>query len=216
MSSNNIPLLTNLEREVILLMAKIGPVTGYSLHGGGDRTRSIRTSHKPIMSSRSWHKIRLSLGPKGENLITTVQLKGRGRERKKKPMWLTSSGVVYALVNEASPELLLQHVRTIYPEDMNLQFTLEVAGMVGKDIVQTGFHLNTQQFGKVDPGLLTSIMAQSSKGKEGEKRLRRLMQLLKKYPQFKDYKKNLMATRTRLDQLFTVFEQAYDEESGNK
>jgi hypothetical protein len=212
MAVDNISMLSDLEKQVITKLAESGPMCGYDFHLGGRRERGNR---KAIMSSGSWNKIRLRLGSQGEKLIDNIRIKGESshdeRGRRKELVWLTPNGVGSAIGLEVDIKVLLQNVKKVYPENNELQLTLEVAKMVGKDIVKTSYLLNTDQFGKINTALLSSIISPSSDKKEGEKRLRRMMLLFKKYPQFKNFKKELQNRRQQTNRLFDDLERIYSE-----
>jgi hypothetical protein len=213
MPSDNIPLLSELEKKVILKLAENGPMCGYDFHLGGKRKRASRQA---MMSSGSWDNIRQTLGPHGENLIDNIRPKGEvshdERGRRKDLVWLTPEGVIFMLSNtDVDTSILLKNVRKVYPGNAALSLAVEIAQMAGKDITRTSYLFKTCQYDKLDPSALFSMISKNRDKKERTKLARRLIQLLTKYPQYrKHFKEGMKDMRNTLNSVIDMFEETHE------
>ena len=109
--------LTELERRLILTLAKKGPMSGYDFHLGGKR---VRGSREALMSSGYWVRIKKHMGPEDLDLIQVVKLRGRcegGSKRRRDLYWLTLKGIMLGFLNGVSPVVLFKHARKYYPKN---------------------------------------------------------------------------------------------------
>jgi hypothetical protein len=162
--------LPSLQREIVLHLAKTGPQT---IH---ETNEKIEHSYKP-----SWTAFK-SLEKKG--IIRTGKKKEyRGNEY---PLyWLTEEGVITALIEEASPTDLLKSVREVYPNDQVLQYGLEMAPHLNRDIFR--IFLNAfKSKGKLEPVDLGTILFTQAETDTSSEKLVNALETMKKYP--KEYK----------------------------
>lgn len=119
--SHNLP---PLQRRIVLYLAKTDPKTINKI------ATNISSGYKS-----TWRAFN-SLRDKGLIEETTIIKKYHGREYKQ--FWLTERGVIEALIEEVSSNVLLEKTREIYPENYVLQCLLEIAPKLSLDIVRVG------------------------------------------------------------------------------
>jgi hypothetical protein len=209
MYSDNIPRISELEKKMLLTLAEKGPMCGYDFHLGGSRQRGSREA---MMGSGSWNKIKKHLGKEGENLITVIWSRNRTasdeRGRRKDLVWLTPEGVMFALNNDVNSRLLLKWTKETYPENPEVSLAVEVAQLGGKELTRASYLLNTRQYSQLDPSALLSMISKSRNEKERAEGQRKLMQLLKKYPEFKkDFHTRMRDMRKTLNSVLDAYEE---------
>jgi hypothetical protein len=173
MTSEPMPQLTDIQKVVLLAMAREGPKTGYDFHLGGKRERPGR---RAIMSSGTWWKYVLpAMGPEKLGLIAPVKSKSNlaadERGRRKDLLWLTEKGIVYSLYFGASPELIKTNARRLNLSSKGIDFLCDYAS------------------GLEDRGILLSVLA-IPEGKippipMDEKSFRAFANALDKHPELK-------------------------------
>jgi hypothetical protein len=222
MFNDNIPVthLSELEKKLIVVLARSGPMTGYDFHLGG---KPIRGTRKAMMSSASWDKIRKRLGPQGENLITNISMKGKASEdkrgRRKDLVWLTDQGVVLAFIEGVDLNILSDNVKKVYPNDAKMSLTVEVLKMGGKNMAKTAYLLTTGQYNKIEP---SSIISPVPNEKEALNNFRRIIASAGKCPEFhknlgdlrrgiKKMRKQMKGTVRQIGILEKVVDQAVEE-----
>ena len=91
-----------------------------------------------------------------KNVIKKIDVKSyHGQEY---PLfWLTSSGVLIALFEGASHEVLLEKILQIYPDDKSLQVILEFSPIFGLEVFKIAF-LTLQEKGELDMKDLMTIL----------------------------------------------------------
>ena len=112
--------LTELEKEVLVKLAKEGPLSGYDLHLGGRRKRGTREA---LMSSSHWIEVQKKLLNEGLiRLCGTRNEKYRGRGRHL--YFLTEHGAIASMSYGANIDLLERNLE--YFKDKEEQDAVKV------------------------------------------------------------------------------------------
>lgn len=139
-----------------------------------------------------------------KQVIKKIDLKSyHGQEYPR--FWLTSTGVLVALFEGISFELLLEKTSEIYPDDKNLQIILELAPLLGVEVFKLAF-LTLLKKGKLEEKdlmlIVTAEMQNDFDGVEPED----IISVLKKHPtayeNTKKYTKTALEKMKKLDSLF--------------
>jgi hypothetical protein len=119
--------------------------------------------------------------------------------------WLNSTGVLVALFEGISFELLLEKTREIYPEDKNLQIILELAPLLGVDVFKLAF-LTLLEKGKLERNdLMKLVIAEMQNDLDGVE-TEDIISVLKTHPtayeNTKKYAKTALEKMKKLNSLF--------------
>jgi len=119
--------------------------------------------------------------------------------------WLTSAGVLVALFEGISFELLLEKTSEIYPDDKNLQIILELAPLLGIEVFKLAF-LTLLEKGKLERNdLMMLVIAEMQNDLDGVEP-EDIISVLKKHPtayeNTKKYAKTALEKMKKLDSLF--------------
>jgi hypothetical protein len=178
--------LPSLQREIVLHLAKTGPQT---IH---ETNEKIEHSYKP-----SWTAFK-SLEKKG--IIRTGKTKEyRGNEF---PLyWLTEEGVITALIEEASPTDLLKSVREVYPNDQVLQYGLEMAPQLNRDIFRI-LLTSIKNKGKLEPADLATIFFIQMETDPTMEKFAKAVETMKKHPnEYKQFKEQVSKIQQNFNKL---------------
>lgn len=134
---------------------------------------------------------------KEKGLIREVASKSyRGREYPQ--FWLTELGIYLALCLGAKPNAVLRRTVEIYPEERNLQFTIETVPILGENAFNI-LRLAVLNKGVIEQGdLMSTFAAQMLKGLAPQQ-VGQFIAVLRKYPELhqqvvgfiNQYRKNL-------------------------
>lgn len=181
--------LPPLQRKIVLYLAKAGPQTI------NQTAKKIKHSYKP-----SWFAFN-SLAEKG--IVTKGKMmEYRGNEY---PLyWLTEEGVITALIEEASPTSLLIWTKEVYPNNQMLQYGLEMAPHLNRDIFR--IFLNAfKSKGKLEPVDLGTILFTQMETDTTPEKLVNALETMKKYPkEYKHFKEQISRIQENFSKLTKI------------
>jgi hypothetical protein len=182
-------ILPPLQRTIVLHLAKTGPQTI------NETVKKIKHSYKP-----SWTAFN-SLEEKG------FVKKGKTKEYRgnEYPLyWLTDGGVIMALIEGVSPIDLLAKTKEVYPNNQNLQYSLEMAPHLNQDIFRillTAFYSK----GKLEPIDLETMFVTQMETDNTLEEVVRTVETMKKYPkEYKHFKEGLSRMQENLNKLAKI------------
>jgi hypothetical protein len=178
--------LPSLQKTIVLHLAKTGPQTINETVG------KIKHSYKP-----SWIAFN-ALEEKG------IVRKGKAKEYcgNEYPLhWLTEEGVITALLEGASPTDLLVKTREVYPNNQMLQYGLEMAPHLNRDIFRI-FLSALKSKGKLDPADLGAILFTQMETNVTPDKLFKALDTMKKYPkEHQRFKKQVVQMKENLTKM---------------
>ena len=144
-----------------------------------------------------------------KQLIKKIDTKTyRGREYPR--FWLTPAGVLIALFEGISFDVLLERTLKIYPEDKNIQILLELSPVFGTELFKFAF-LTILKKGKLEEEDLAMIVTAELQSPEaqsnfGGRKPEDIISILKKHPiaykNTKEYANRVREKVKKLDELF--------------
>ena len=182
-------ILPPLQRTIVLHLAKTGPQTI------NETVKKIKHSYKP-----SWTAFH-SLEKKG------IVRKGKTKEYRgnEYPLyWLTEEGVIAALIEGALPTDLLTKTKEVYPNSQNLQYGLEMAPHLNRDIFR--ILLTTfQSKGKLEPVDLGTMFFTQMETDTTLEQMVKTVETMKKYPkEYQRFKELLSRMQEHFDKLAKI------------
>jgi hypothetical protein len=178
--------LPSLQKAIVLHLAKTGPQTINETVG------KIEHSYKP-----SWIAFN-ALEEKG------IVRKGKAKKYRgnEYPLyWLTEEGVITALLEGASPTDLLVKTREVYPNNQMLQYGLEMAPQLNRDIFRI-FLSALKSKGKLDPADLGAILFTQMETDVTPDKLFKALDTMKKYPkEYQRFKKQVVQMKENLTKM---------------
>jgi hypothetical protein len=178
--------LPPLQKRIILNLAQNNPQTINETVG------KISSHYKP-----SWIAFK-SLEQK--ELIKKVDTKAY-RARYYPRFWLTMEGVLVAMLEGVPASSLVDRVRTIYPENKILQYTLAMAPFINKEVFRVGISALKSK-GKLEPTDMAKIMLTQMETDTSAKTIKEALQILKMYPQeHRRLKKQFSEMRVNLEKI---------------
>ena len=112
--------------------------------------------------------------------------------------WLTDEGIIMALMEDANPNKLLKQAKTIYPENKNVHWFLEIAPLFDPQVIKMA-HSSLKGKDKLEVReIITLYLSQPSVAMDF-KTAKKLTAILKKYPDEYSVLKN--AVKEMIDQL---------------
>jgi hypothetical protein len=184
--SNTLP---PLQKKIVLYLAKTGPQTI------NQTAKKIKHSYKP-----SWIAFN-SLEEKG------IVRKGKSKEYRGNAyplFWLTEEGVVTALVEGASPIDLLTKTKEVYPNNQILQYGLEMAPHLNRDIFRI-LLTALKSKGTLEPADLGTIFYIQMDSDPSFERLIKALETMKKYPkQYKHFKEQVSRIQDNFGKLAKI------------
>jgi hypothetical protein len=119
--------------------------------------------------------------------------------------WLTPSGVLIALFEGVSHEVLLEKILQIYPDDKNLQIILEFSPIFGLEVFKIAF-LTLQDRGKFDMENIMMMVSIVAKNDFNGKPTEDIIAILKKNPEsYENAKKYAKTAFENIKKLNTLF-----------
>jgi len=180
--------LTEIEKKVIMELAKKGALSGYDFHLGGHRQRGVREA---LLSSSYWEKIKKELGHEGKQLITPIELKRHysedGRGRRRDLYWLSHDGIVLSILEGASTSMLLKYTKEYYPEREDIHVVIELSQIAGKEELATAFLLSRMKNEKIDLSKILISVGHTFDRKKAYAKARAMKSVLKKYPKYHQF-----------------------------
>ena len=178
-----------LQKRIILYLAQSRPQTI------NETAKAISKTKKGIPKNykSSWIAFNVL---KKKGLIKHVTSKDyRGRQYP--CWWLTDLGVLLAIYEGTKPEVLLKTTLEIYPENKDLQFSIEAVPILGKHALNV-LYLAVLNRGEINQTDLISIFAAQLQTKLNPKQITQFIEVLKKYP------KRHQQTRKNLRELYDL------------
>lgn len=119
--------------------------------------------------------------------------------------WLTPSGVLIALFEGVSYEVLLEKILQIYPDDKSLQIILEFSPIFGKEVFKIAFS-TLQDGGKFDMADIMMMASIVTKNDFNGKPTEDIITILKKNPEsYENAKKYAKTAFENIKKLNTLF-----------
>jgi hypothetical protein len=188
-------ILPPLQKKIALHLAKSEPQTI------NETVTALKGSYKS--SWLAFNKL------EEKQIITKIDTKSyRGREYPR--FWLTPAGVLIALFEGISFDVLLERTLKMYPDDKNIQILLELSPVFGTEVFKLAF-LTILKKGKLDEDDLTMIVTAELNSPEaqsdfGGRRPEDILAILKKHPvAYENTKKYARRAREKMDKLDSLF-----------
>jgi hypothetical protein len=187
---NKKDILPPLQKRIVIQLAKTKPST-------------INETRKALKGQYKSHWLAFNTLEE-KNVIKKIDTKPyRGQEY---PLyWLTQSGVLIALFEGVSHEVLLEKIHQIYPDDKSLQTILEFSPIFGLEVFKIAF-LNLEEKGEIgmkDWVTMVTLVAQNDfNGKPTEDIINILKKNPESYDNAKKYAKTAFENIKKLNALF--------------
>jgi hypothetical protein len=183
-------ILPPLQKRLVLFLANNDPQTVNQV------VKALKGSYKSFWTAHN------SL--KDKHLVQAVSVKSyRGREYP--CFWVSPAGVLLALFDGVSAEVLLERSLKIYPKDANLQAILEISPIVGYEAFELGFQAILAK-GKLDQADIAAIILTVAQKNFDMSQLAPLLAILKKHPEqlesTKVYAKEMSDKIAKIQSLF--------------
>ena len=183
-------LLPPLQKKIVLYLAKTEPQTiNKAVKAMGGQYKSCWLAFNKLEQKQ---------------VIKKIDVKSyHGQEFDR--FWLTSAGVLVALFEGISFELLLEKTSEIYPDDIKLQIILELAPLLGVEVFKIAF-LALLKKGKLEEEdlmmIVTTEMQRDFDGVQPED----VINVLKKHPvAYENTKKYTRKAREKIEKLNSLF-----------
>ena len=177
--------LPPLQRKVVLCLAHKGPQTINEIKTNIPRLEFLLTRvchYKPTWLAVKWLR--------QKRLVKKVGIK-EYRGRKYPRYWLTSEGVMAALIEGANPETLLNKTRKIYPKNEILQYSLEIAPKLNPKVFKIGYSAIRSK-GKLEPVDLATILFTQMQTETHIQTFKETIEILRRYPkEFRSFKEQV-------------------------
>jgi len=180
-----------LQGRIVLNLAKNSPQTI------NKTAKKIKSHYKP-----SWIAFK-SLERKGLiSKVNTMNYCGIQYPQ----FWLTDEGVVVAMLEGASPEILLKKVSEVYPKNEILRYCLEIGPKLNPEVFRIGLAA-VRSKGKLEPIDVTTILLAQMQKNISIEDFKEIMNVLRKYPkEYSSLKVQFGKMSKDLDQLKELIE----------